>query len=156
MSLAKDKPYYAEPSDYEDDVHSWAFEQAQLMRLGRFREVDLPNVIEEIESLGHEIKLQLTMAYADLICWLLAWEALAELRTKETDLAILKARFRIEQEEGDSRSLRHDTKRIVWDVYPDAVRLASAATGLSRDKFPSECPYSPEFLRDQDAMPRAE
>lgn len=153
MSLAKDKPYYENPADYEDDVYAWAFEQAQLLRLKRFSEVDLPNLIEEIESLGRETRLQLELAYVDLIAYLLAWENDEQSRIDENKRLILNARFTIEQEEKDSRSLRMEAARIVEDMYPRAVRLATAATGLSRADFPSECPYDIEFLRSVDAMP---
>ncbi|MBC8130508.1 MAG: DUF29 domain-containing protein [Rhizobiaceae bacterium] len=153
MSLAKDNPYYRMPSDYEDDIYLWAHEQAQLLRLGRFSEVDLPNVIEEIESLGREVRTQLEFHYRDLISHLLEWQEAPENRTSEIDGAILNCRFAIQEEEADSRSLRSDAKRIVADVYPGAVRLAMTATGLERHRFPFECPFSIEFLRDLDAMP---
>lgn len=155
MSLAKDKPYFANPSDYEDDLYSWASEQAQLLRLGRFSEVDLPNVIEEIESLGREMRVQLELAYVDVIAGLLAWEGDEQSRTDENKQLLLKARFTIEQEEKDSRFLRMEAGRIVEDMYPRAVRLAATATGLSRKDFPPDCPYPLEFLRDLDALPEA-
>tara|TARA_R110002020_G_scaffold232842_3_gene444354 strand:+ start:744 stop:1226 length:483 start_codon:yes stop_codon:yes gene_type:complete len=153
MSLAKDKPYYSEPSDYEDDIYSWAFEQAQLLRLGRYSEVDLPNVIEELESLGKEVRSLLRRAYRDLISTLLEWEAQPTSRTSENEKAILDARATIDDEERQAKSLRIGAQRIVEDVYPDAVRIAMVATGSSREHFPYECPYSLEFLRDLDAMP---
>ena len=153
MSLAKDKPYYADPSDYEDDVYSWAFEQAQLLRLGRFREVDLPNVIEEIESLGREIRIQLVVAYADLISGLLTWEKAPQLRTIETSRKIRDARFVIQQEEAESRSLERNAKGLVAEVYPQAVRSAAALAGLERSDFQTECPYDLGFLRNVDALP---
>jgi hypothetical protein len=153
MSLAKDKPYYATPSDYEDDVYAWAFEQAQLLRLGRFSEVDLPNVIEELESLGREVRELITDAYRDLIATLLEWEAEPSSRTRDNKKVILESRFRIRDEEGEARSLRDDAKRIVEDIYPEAVHLAMTATGLPRELFPFDCPYDLAFLRDIDAMP---
>ena len=39
---------------YDEDLYSWALDQAQLLRERRFAEVDLPNVVEELESLGRE------------------------------------------------------------------------------------------------------
>lgn len=152
MSLAKEKPYYSTPSDYEDDVYAWSHEQAQLLRLGRFSEVDLPNVIEEIERLGREIRTQLTCLYRDLIANLLEWQSMPENRT-EIEGAVLHCRAGILQEEQESASLRDNARRLVADVYPQAVALAMTATGLPRDSFPIECPFSVDFLRDLDAMP---
>lgn len=153
MSLAKDKPYYPNPSDYEDDVHSWAFEQAQLLRLGRFSEVDLPNVIEELESLGREIEIQLETAYCDLIAGLLEWNAAPENRTIELSKTIRNARFSIRQEERDSKSLRDRAKAIVHEVYSQSVRQAMIATGRPRSDFPIACPYELDFLRNPDSFP---
>ena len=141
MSLAKDKPYYAKPADYEDDVYAWAFEQAQLLRLGRFSEVDLPNVIEEIESLGREVRELIADAYRDLIAKLLEWEAQPSSRTRENARAILNARIMIEEEEGEARTLREGAERIIENVYPQAVRLAAGATDanamISRPNVPT-------------------
>lgn len=153
MSLAKDKPYYDQPSDYEDDIYAWAFEQAQLLRLGRYSEVDLPNVIEELESVGREVKGLITRAYRDLIATLLAWEAEPSSRTRENAKAILEARITIEEEEREAKSLRDGAEQIVEDIYPRAVRLAAGATGLQSKHFPPTCPYDLAFLRDLDAIP---
>ena len=39
-------------TEYERDFYSWAFEQARLVREGRWEGVDRENVAEEIEFLG--------------------------------------------------------------------------------------------------------
>jgi Domain of unknown function DUF29 len=153
MSLAKDKPYFSQPSDYEDDVYAWAFEQAQLLRLGRFSELDVANVIEEIESLGREIELQLGFHYRDLIAALLEWQYARPVNVAELEKTILDARIGIQEEERDSKSLRDAAKRLIAQTYPSAARLAVVATGLPRETFPIECPYGVALLRDLDAMP---
>ncbi|KQT69761.1 MULTISPECIES: DUF29 domain-containing protein [unclassified Aureimonas] len=153
MSLAKDRPYYPQPADYEDDTYSWAMEQAQLLRLGRFSELDLPNLIEEIEGIGLETKRQLSFHYRDLVAALLEWQALPADRRPALGREILEARIGILDEERESRWLRDNAGRMIQEAYPPAVRLAMAGTGLPRERFPYECPYSLAFLRDLDAMP---
>ena len=37
---------------YERDVYAWSREQAELLRAGRFTELDLEHIIEEIEDVG--------------------------------------------------------------------------------------------------------
>lgn len=37
---------------YEADFYVWAREQAALLRAGRYEELDLPNLIEEVDDLG--------------------------------------------------------------------------------------------------------
>lgn len=153
MSLAKESPLFAKPSDYEDDVFAWALEQAELLRLGRFTELDIANVIEEIEGLGREMELQLRFHYRDLIAALLEWQYARPAETVPLEKSILDARFGIEVEESGSRSLRQSAKRTIAEIYPEAVRLAMVATGLPRASFPTECPFEVGFLRDLDAMP---
>lgn len=41
---------------YETDFYAWTQEQAKLLRKGQWNELDLPNLIEEIESLGKQDK----------------------------------------------------------------------------------------------------
>jgi hypothetical protein len=153
MGLAKEKPYYAVPTDYEDDVHAWAYEQAQLMRLGRFAEVDLPNLIEEIESLGSEQLHALESSYRLLIVHLLKWQFQNDRRSRSREVTITRERVHVERREKRNPSLAADAKRIVDDIYPYAVREAVKETGLARDAFPATCPYTVEQLRDHDFMP---
>ena len=153
MSLAKDKPYYAEPSDYEDDVSSWAFKQAQLLRLGRLREVDLPNVIEEIESLGNEQPHALESFYSLLIMHLLKWQFQPERRSRSWQLTILNSRNQIKRREKRNAKLRAVAGSIVADIYFEAVEEAATETGIPASRFPNPCPYTIEDLRRQDFLP---
>jgi hypothetical protein len=41
---------------YETDFYAWAREQAALLRAGRFRELDLEHLVEEVEDLGGALK----------------------------------------------------------------------------------------------------
>src|SRR6516225_2610141 len=38
---------------YDEDFYAWTKEQAALLRLGAIQELDLTNLAEEIEDLGH-------------------------------------------------------------------------------------------------------
>ncbi|KAB0682614.1 DUF29 domain-containing protein [Aureimonas leprariae] len=154
MSLAKGKPYFSDPADYEDDVHAWAYEQAQLLRLARFSEVDLPNVIEEIESLGREQRHALKSSYRVLISHLLKWQHQPQRRSRSWLLTIGRERDKIEDREEDNRSLRREAQELVDGVYSKAVREAARETKLPRDAFPALCPYTVEQLRDQEFFPR--
>ncbi|GGD06517.1 DUF29 domain-containing protein [Aureimonas glaciei] len=153
MSLAKDKPCYAKPSDYDDDVYAWASEQAQLLRLGRFSELDILNVIEEIESLGSEQRHALESSYRILILHLLKWHFQSARRSRSWDSTISRERGLFLRREKRNHSLRARAQELADDVYPDAVREAAKETGLPPQLFRSTCPYSLEFLRKHDAMP---
>jgi hypothetical protein len=40
------------PTLYEQDFYAWTQAQVKLLRDGQFSEIDIPNLIEEIESLA--------------------------------------------------------------------------------------------------------
>ena len=41
---------------YEEDLYLWSQAQAALLRAGRFDELDLENLIEEVEDVGGALK----------------------------------------------------------------------------------------------------
>lgn len=153
MSLAKEKPLFDRPVDYEDDFHDWSFQQAELLRQRRFSEADLPNIIEELESMGNEQLHALESSYRLLISHLLKWQFQPERRSRSWEITIVRERSNIEAREKRNRSLRANAERIVDDIYRKAVREAAVETGLARDAFPADCPYSLVELRDPDWMP---
>ena len=153
MALAKEQPLYSAPTDYEDDFAAWAFEQAELLRQKRFTEVDLPNIVEELESVGKEQRHALELSYRLVISRLLKWQFQPQLRSRSWTQTIDRERANIERREEDNPSLAADAKRIVDRMYRYAVREAARDTDLPKSTFPAECPYSLEQLRDPDWMP---
>lgn len=153
MSLAKEKPYFASPTDYEDDFHAWAFEQAELLRLKRFGEVDLANLVEEVQSMEREQRHALRSSYRVLIAHLLKWQFQPARRSRSWQLTILRERGNIIDREQDNPSLRAIAEAIADEAYRTARREASVETRLPLETFPLGCPYSLDQLRDQDFLP---
>lgn len=153
MSLAKDKPYFNRPTDYEDDFHAWAYEQAELLRLKRFGELDLANLVEEIESMGREQRHALESSYRILLVHLLKWQFQAARRSRSWRGTIARERGNIEQRESTNPSLKADAHSIVEQAYRRARRQAAAETGLDLADFPADNPYGVAQLRDLDFLP---
>jgi hypothetical protein len=153
MSLAKSKPYFASPTDYEDDFYAWSIEQAELLRLRRFSELDLTNLVEEMESMGREQRHALRSSYRVLLVHLLKWQFQQDRRSRSWSATIVRERGNIAEREEDNPSLRSDAKAIVVQAYRTARREAAAETGLDRETFPAECPFSLVELRDPDFLP---
>ena len=95
---------------YNSDFVEWTVRNAELLRRGRFDEVDLHHVIEEIEDLGKNWHLALDSHTYQLIAHLLKWE---------------------HQPEGRSGSWRGTMMRHCWapgipvSVTQGGVRLAA-------------------------------
>ena len=153
MGLAKEKPLFASPTDYEDDLYLWLYQQIELLRQKRIQEVDLPNLIEELEDAGREKLHALESSYLLLLAHLLKWKYQPEERASSWEITILRERLYIEAHEQESPSLAAEAKPIVRQMYRRAVREAAIETGLPPETFPPECPWTLEQLRDDDFMP---
>jgi hypothetical protein len=153
MGLAKEKPLYDPPTDYEDDDYLWLYEQIELLRLKRINEVDLPNLIRELEDMGSEKLHALESAYRLLIAHLLKWAFQPERRSSSWEITIVRERSNIELRERTSRTLAGQAPRIVDRIYRRALKEASVETGLPKSAFPAECPWTLDQLRDEDFLP---
>lgn len=153
MASAKQKPLYDAPADYEDDYCAWLFQQAELLRLGRFRELDLPNLVEEIEDMGRSQWRAFESHYRVLLVHLLKWEYQPDRRTRSWLVTIGRERAEIEADEQDNRSFRNAAPEILRKVYPRARIEASTETGLAKSVFPEDCPYALAAIRDADWLP---
>lgn len=153
MGRAKEKPLFNPPVDYEDDYYLWCFEQAELLRQKRFAEVDLPNIIEELESMGRSDRRALESSYRLLVAHLLKWQFQQDKRSKSWAVTIVRERSNIEEQEERSPSLRMDAEAIVLKSYAKARKEAAIETGLALTDFPPECPYTIAQLRSEDWMP---
>ncbi len=54
---------------YDEDIVAWARQQAQLLRTGRFAELDIEHIAEEIEDVGKSEQRELASRMAVLLAW---------------------------------------------------------------------------------------
>jgi hypothetical protein len=59
---------------YDQDFYQWTHEQAELMKAGALSQLDIPNLIEEIESMGRSEKRELRSRLTVLLMHLLKWD----------------------------------------------------------------------------------
>lgn len=141
------------PTLYEQDFYLWCFRQAELLRLRRFQEADLPNIIEELETLGRSDRRAYESSFRLLIAHLLKWQYQPQMRSRSWEVTIVRERANIESTETGNKSLKAEARQIVQDVYRKARREAKAETDLPLSVFPAECPYTLDQLRDDEWMP---
>jgi len=60
-------------TDYETDYYAWSNEQAALLRGGRFSQLDISHLAEEIEDLGKRERRALQSRLGVLLGHLLKW-----------------------------------------------------------------------------------
>jgi len=130
-------------TDYDTDFYAWAEEQATLLRSGRFSQLDIAHVAEEIEDLGKRERRALESRLGVLLGHLLKWRFQADYPNRKSWRATINAQRRsIAKLLDDNPSLRPQLHELLPSAYADAVDLAVAETPLDYDAFPQQCPWT--------------
>ena len=138
---------------YEEDFVEWARETARLLRSGRFGEIDVEHVAEEVEAMAISDEREVVSRLTVLIHHLLKWGWQAEKQSRSWMLTIVVQRDDLEHVLRRSPSLKRMLTDLTREAYPGAVKRASVETGLPEDSFPAECPFSPAQILDPDFLP---
>ena len=140
-------------TSYEQDFYTWSLEQAELLRLRRFDQVDWVNVIEELADLGRSEYRSLVSALEQLTLHLLKWQYQPNRRSRSWQLSIDKQRLQIERLLEDSPGLGSRLESAVATGYKYGRKGAIKETGLAAEYFPPQCPYPWELLMDEAFYP---
>lgn len=138
---------------YEADFVEWIDKASELLKQGKFSELDIENLIEEVESLGRSEKNALRSNLRVLLMHLLKWQYQTSKRSGSWRGSIIEHRIRIQDILEDSPSLKNFYPQIFDKTYQQARRKAAEETGLSLETFPMECSYTEEQVIDNDFLP---
>ena len=142
-------------TSYDIDVVAWSNEQAQLIRAGKFDQLDLEHLAEEIEDVGKSEQRQLANRMSVLFAHLLKWAFQPELRASSDSwrLTIKEQRKRIVARLAKTPSLNKSLTDVDWldDAWVDAVALARKETGIVI--FPEVCPWSMDDVLAEGWLP---
>jgi hypothetical protein len=139
--------------EYEKDFYAWTSHNAELLRKGKFSQLDIKNVAEEIESMGKRDKRELLSRLALLIAHLLKWQFQSARRSKSWLLAIKNQRLEIIDLLKESPSLKHEIELQFHHAYEKAILFASEETGIDENEFPDHCPFTLEQCLDNRFFP---
>jgi hypothetical protein len=140
---------------YEKDFYQWLEHTADLVREGRFEEIDREVLIDELEGLGTRDKRELANRLIILMAHLLKWQHQPEARSSGSVGSIAEQRLQIAGQLEDSPSLRGMLADAAEKAYPKTIALAARETGLPPDRFPAECPFSLSQLLDETFLPES-
>lgn len=127
---------------YEQDFYGWTQEQARLLREGRFADLDVANVVEEIETLGRSERRELVAHLRVLLTHLLTWVHQPDRRGRSWRLTIEAQRVQARQHLQENPSLKPQLEDITENAYRLGIIDAERQTRLSRRTFPATCPWS--------------
>ena len=143
------------PSLYDADFHRWTHEQADLLRQGRFADLDIENVVEEIETLGRSEQRELESAYRLIAMHLLKLIVQPSHVSRSWLNTIVRERNTAERTLDESPSLRGKRDALFAHAYRQARKEAASETGLPLASFPEEPPFSLTEVEDETFLPGA-
>lgn len=141
------------PSSYDMDFYAWTQAQSVHLRQGEWQKLDIPNLVEEIESLGRQQRQELRNRLAILLGHLLKWEYQSEQRSRSWLATIRIQRLEIEDLLEDSPSLSPYLEEAITKAHRKAVQLAVKETNLPPQTFPQENTYSLAQVQSADFYP---
>ncbi|NET58125.1 MAG: DUF29 domain-containing protein [Symploca sp. SIO2E6] len=140
---------------YETDYYLWLKVTEKHLREGRFAEVDLDNLIEEIESLGKAEKRKVNSYLRQLLIHLLVyryWQVEREYSGRGWIVEIDNFRYELNLLL-QSKTLYNLMLSEFDAVYQAARKAAIKKSGLDSALFPVECPLSAEEVLEEDFLP---
>jgi hypothetical protein len=138
---------------YLTDFNSWVVQTTELLREGRWHEIDITHLIEEIEDLGKSEKRSIASQLTRLLLHLLKWQYQPQRRSDSWLDSITDARTQIELAIEDSPSLKSYPTEELEKSYQRARRQAAKQTSLDISLFPDLCPYPQELVLAEDWLP---
>ena len=142
---------------YETDFHAWSEEQAHAIREGRFEDLDIENVAEEIEDLGKGQRRELQSRLEVILLHLLKWAYQPKKRSRSWRNSIDEQRARVAILFRKNPSIKANFVEELSDAYELARRSAANEMGLEpkewQRKFPTKCPWSATKILDESFLP---
>ena len=142
-------------TSYETDVVAWASEQARLIRAGRFDQLDLAHIAEEIEDVGKSEQRELASRMAVLLAHILKWKFQPQKRSVSWTLTIKEQRRLLVRRIQKTPSLGPMLVDPEWidEIWVDAKALAEKETGLDIGTYPEVCPWAMAQVLTEDWLP---
>ncbi|WP_257275067.1 MULTISPECIES: DUF29 domain-containing protein [unclassified Endozoicomonas] len=149
---------------YDTDFYTWSYQQAELIRQGRFDELDIDNLVEEVEDMGRARYRSVDSRLSQLLMHALKWQ----MQVGKNDLhemdrwfrswstSIAKQRDAIEKELQENPALNSKLTEIFPKAYDYARKLAAREMLCKPDAFPTECPWTYEQVMTEDWLPEAD
>ena len=141
---------------YDCDFYAWTQEQAALLRSGQWDRLDIPNLVEEIETLGRQERRELVNRLGILVGHLLKWQFQPQQRSNSRIATIIEQRQEIQELIADNPSLKSYLVEAIEKAYQKGILLVAKETPLSLDDLPAQCPYTLDQVMDPNFYPEQE
>jgi hypothetical protein len=147
---------------YEQDFYAWTQEQAALLEARQFDALDIPNLVEEITSVGKSEQRQLYDRLIVLLEHLLKlavaheqFPGMYEHNRRGWRASCRTQRLRLAKVLRDNPSLTPTVPAELADAYAVARVDAASALEIDEDAGPPQCPWTPDEVLAADFWPEA-
>lgn len=127
---------------YDDDLYAWALEQAALIEAGRFSELDVVNLADEVADVARREVHQLESRLSRVLQHLLKWDYQKERRAASWARSIREQRRRVSRLLKDSPSLTNRVDALLKEAYTQGRVAALNESNLPDHMIPEANPYS--------------
>lgn len=135
---------------YEVDETAWLEAAADLIRQGRFAEIDRDTLAEYLTDMAKRDRREVFSRLVVLLAHMLKWEYQPDRRSGSWRGTILEQQRELRQLL-ESVTLRKHAAAVFTHAYAEARKQAAAETELARTAFPEECGWDiDEALADRD------
>ena len=129
---------------YNSDYYTWAMTHAELLKEGRFNEIDYINLAEEVKDLGLSEYKELRSYLANLLSHLYKWDNQPDLRTKSWINTIANSIFHIKKVLKQNPGLKYEKTfaDAFKDAWEEARYIIFSDTEIKFNLIPEESPYT--------------
>lgn len=127
---------------YEVDPHAWATEQAELIRLGRFDELDIENLVDEVQDVARRERRELVSRLSLVYQHLLKWDHQPDRRSASWARTIVEQRRQVDELLDEARSLRSHLPALTETAFRQGRVAALNEADLPTATIPDINPYS--------------
>jgi hypothetical protein len=146
---------------YDRDYRAWAKIQSDALSTGRFADLDIAHLLEELNDMGrserNELENRLVILLAHLLKWQFQYRRLSErwqeFKGDSWRSTIVEQRDRIARRLAKSPGLKPGLPDLIADAYSDAAALAAKETAIPIARLPSVCPYTQDQILDEQYFP---
>jgi len=138
---------------YENDFYTWTQQQANLLKCGQFKDLDIENLVEEIETMGRSEKRELENRLIVLLVHLLKWKYQEVRRSRSWELTMDEQRIRFSETLEENPGLEPKLDEILKKAFRLAVIQAARETKISKGVFPEHCPWELTQINDEGFYP---
>ena len=139
-------------ANYNLDIIQWAEQQAKFLRAGKFSDLDLSHLAEEIEDVGKSEQRELVSRMAILVAHLLKWKFQPARQCSSWEKTIKVQRRDIARRLKKTPSLKSDLRDPEWleDVFGDAIIIFIKETNLD---YPDNVNWTTDQIMNNEFYP---